>query len=568
MSRRILIVSNFFPPQTVGGAEIVAFRQARALAARGHEVVVLAGARSPTDTPPGALDFDVYEGLPVYRLAMRSLEPELNFYSPAAARRLQALISSRSIEVVHFHNLAGLGANLIAAAKATGAITVVTLHDHWGFCYRQTRLRPDGAVCGNAEECCDCQATVQAPGALALPMRLRRDYVTWCLSQADQLLTPSAYLAAAYAEAGFPSHRLSVLSNGIDLGAIRDAPKPSSPAAPIRFLYSGYLGEHKGVLVLLDALKRLAEDPGLSSRWQMTIAGDGHLQKPLLTALQAAKLTGSVRMLGHIPRLELLQLISASDVMVLPSIWPENQPVSLLEAAASGTAQIATRIGGNVELVEDLRTGLLVRPGDPADLAEAMRRYILEPSLAAQHGNHSREQRGRWDETGTIDNLEAILAGHPPRGLGTQDPVIMCHGKSVPAEAVLLLSRAHEHLPGPPTPRFIWHKWDEPAVWNHVALVWLWDRSANESLFQTALRRGIPILSPRTDWAQALARHYGGVIVYDTFVQALATLRVLLAQQALRMEIADRALASAAANSYFASQQAFALLSEALIEPS
>ena len=59
MPHRILIVSNFFPPRTIGGAEIVASRQARALAARGHEVVILAGAEPSAAAPAGTLGFDV-----------------------------------------------------------------------------------------------------------------------------------------------------------------------------------------------------------------------------------------------------------------------------------------------------------------------------------------------------------------------------------------------------------------------------------------------------------------------------------------------------------------------------
>src|SRR5271157_1479422 len=138
MSLRILLVNNFFPPHTVGGAEIVAYRQARALASRGHKVTILAGTESSASNPAGRLDFDGYNGLPVYRLSMRSLGPDLNFYWPAAAQRLRAIIVAEQIEVVHFHNVMGLGANLIPTARDAGTRCIVTLHDHWGFCLRAT----------------------------------------------------------------------------------------------------------------------------------------------------------------------------------------------------------------------------------------------------------------------------------------------------------------------------------------------------------------------------------------------------------------------------------------------
>ena len=202
MPSRILLVSNFFPPRTVGGAEIVAFRQAQALAARGHHVTVLAG-DLPTETnPAGTLSFDVHEGLPVYRLAIRSLEPDENFYWAAASRRLKAIIAADRIEIVHFHNVMGLGANLIPAAKDAGAFCLVTLHDHWGFCYRQTRLRPNGAICDNFDECAGCMPAIQPPGGTALPMRLRRDYVAWCLRQADYLLHAQCFPCEHVYESG------------------------------------------------------------------------------------------------------------------------------------------------------------------------------------------------------------------------------------------------------------------------------------------------------------------------------------------------------------------------------
>jgi glycosyltransferase involved in cell wall biosynthesis len=268
MPKRILLVSNFFPPHTVGGAEIVAYRQARALVGRGHKVTILAGDQSSESNPAGRLSFDTFEGLPVYRLSMRSLDPNLNFHWPAAARRLRAIVAADQIEVVHFHNAIGLGANLIPAARDAGARTMVTLHDHWGFCLRATKLRKDGSVCTDFDGCAQCHNPVQHSPDMAVPTRLRRDYVAWCLCQADRLITPSKYLADAYIQAGFRADLFEVISNGIDLENVPHAAKEPSPDGAVKFLCSAYLGEHKGVLVLLDALKILAKDQALSSRWR------------------------------------------------------------------------------------------------------------------------------------------------------------------------------------------------------------------------------------------------------------------------------------------------------------
>ena len=64
--------------------------------------------------------------------------------------------------------------------------------------------------------------------------RLRRDYVAWCLGHADKLITPSAYLAAAYAEAGFLADSIAAISNGIDLDAVPTDPKEPFPRPQIQ----------------------------------------------------------------------------------------------------------------------------------------------------------------------------------------------------------------------------------------------------------------------------------------------------------------------------------------------
>lgn len=566
MPLRILVVSNFFPPHTVGGAEIVAYRQARGLRARGHEVTILGGVQSTENNPAGRLDFDIYDGLPVYRLSMRSLEPDLNFYWSAAARRLRAVIATNRIEVVHFHNAMGLGANLIPAVKQAGARCLVTLHDHWGFCLRATRLRKDGALCTNYEECAQCLRDQQPPNGMGVPTRLRRDYVAWCLGHADKLITPSSYLSGAYAEAGFPADSIAVISNGIDLDAVPTGPREPSPSSTIRFLCAAYLGEHKGVFVLLEALRLLAKDRTITSRWHLTIAGEGHLRRSTEKILRASGLTGNVTLTGQLPRHESLALFTRTDVTILASIWPENEPLSMLESIASGTAQIATRLGGNIELVEDGQSGFLVPAGDAAELAAAMRRYIDDPPLAAMHGAYNFARRQRFDEVRAIDQLEATLANvqrATPRS-GSREPVIICGTGLPPIEVFKLVDHAHKFLADGPKARFIWREWADNSVWKDAALLWLWDRHPSESLVNTALRRGIPVLAPASYWAEGLARHYGAVILYDTYLEALAAMKVLLSVPTLRNEFAWRSRAASVAATALAPKSAFSLWAESV----
>jgi hypothetical protein len=329
----------------------------------------------------------------------------------------------------------------------------------------------------------------------------------------------------------------------------------------VRFLCSAYLGEHKGIPILLDAVNRLSQDASINVPWQVTIAGEGHL-RPLIESALQSEVAGHLRFVGRVPRSELLALMSETDVAVLASIWPENEPVTMLEAIASGKAQIATRLGGNLELVEESQSGFLVTPGNADELAEVMRRYILDPNLAATHGGFNYSRRANFDERATISRLEEIYASSRPAS-ASREPVIVCGTGWPSLEVSALVSHAHEHLDHRPTPRFIWREWADATVWRDASLLWLWDRHPEEWLVNTAIRRGVPVLAPANSWAEGLARHYGGVILYRTYLEALAAMRALLSVPTLRERFARRSSEAAASATVMAPVYAFNLSSEA-----
>ena len=313
--------------------------------------------------------------------------------------------------------------------------------------------------------------------------------------------------------------------------------------------------------VLLEAIKRLSQDASITVPWQVTIAGEGHL-RPLIEKALQSEISAHLRFVGRVPRSELLAFMSQTDVALLASIWPENEPVTMLEAIASGKAQIATRTGGNLELVEDSQSGFLVTPGDAEELAQAMRRYILDPALAARHGAFNRARGAKFDESNTISRLEEIYAGPRPQS-ALRQPVIIC-GTGWPAvEVSALASHAHVHLDAGPTPRFIWREWADATVWRDASLLWLWDRHPEESLVNMAIRRGVPVLAPMNGWAEGLARHYAGVILYRTYLEALAAMRTLLSIPTLTENFARRSGAAAASATVMAPVNAFNLSSEA-----
>jgi glycosyltransferase involved in cell wall biosynthesis len=524
---RILVVSNLFPPQVLGGAEIIAHRHARRLQTRGHVVSVFAGWVAPGDQS-GRLEVEERDGLRVWRTPVVSFDPDDNFFAPAIAARLHAVLEAERPDLVHFHNLSGLGFSLVPLVKSNGLPAVVTLQDHAGYCYRATALRPDDTHCREVEECAlACRSGVRPRGVgVALPMRLRRDYVAWALAHADRLITPSAALAAAFRAPG-ATHRapLEIISQGIDLAAFRSLTRRADDGR-VRFLCSAYLGEHKGIPDLLQAAAWLAAEPDLSGRWSLVIAGDGHLRTALEREIASGRLGDAVRYLGRVPRERIIAEMAATDVVVLPSRWSENEPVVLLEAIAAGVAQLATAVGGIPGLVQHEVTGQLVPPSDPQTLARAMAAYVREPGRARRHGDANLRRRERFSEEAAIDATEAVYAAvlqrrRPP----TADrPLVLCAGDVPPPQVDEIcknLFRLEEPHPGV---RLVWHGWADSETWERAALLWNWS-SATTRAMQRALRAGVPILAPRSCAAAvAIADSFGAAVIYDTFLEAMVAL--------------------------------------------
>lgn len=510
MSGHVITVSNFYPPRSVGGAEVVAHRQALLLRNLGWAVSVFAGVLPSDAFPEGTIHVEQVGGIEVTLLALHSLDPDDNFRWPLADNVLRAMIARVRPSWIHAHNITGLGLDLVAVAHDAGVPVAVTLHDNWGYCLQQTRLRTDGSLCRDTDECHLCKLDIRA-GGTRLPIRLRKDYVAHRLQQADLLISPSDDLARRYAEDGFRPGSIQVQSNGIDLAQVPSRFRERRPK--LQFVCTAYLGAHKGIPVLLDALRHLHADPGLKGRWSLTIAGHGQLSG-LVEDTIAVEGWNNIAFVGRRPRQDIMELILDSDVAILPSIWPENEPVVLLEAAASGAALIASKLGGNIALVRDGTGGLLFEPGDAKTLAAAMRQMVTDPRLLERFSRANLAMRGSLDEERTGARLHAWFSGTRPAAPATGPVLICAGGHSV--QSTLMLSLFAKLVPGV---RLIWHEWARPADWDAARGFWHWSEP-NVSDLQPALQRGLPIVAPDTPLVRRLCAPGGPPIQRYADLQA------------------------------------------------
>jgi len=211
---------------------------------------------------------------------------------------------------------------------------------------------------------------------------------------ADGFIAVSSDVAATVREAYRPPiERLAVIPNGVDVERYarevdRDAVRSSIGVAPDAQLaiVVAKLMTQKGHAVLLDALPRVLERV---SALRVVLVGEGELRGALDARVTDGGLAGRVIFAGN--RGDIPQLLAASDLFVLPSLW-EGLPMALLEAMASGLPVVATAVSGTREVIEPGRSGILVPPGDADALAEAMLGVLEQPAVAASLGAAARKR--------------------------------------------------------------------------------------------------------------------------------------------------------------------------------
>ena len=202
------------------------------------------------------------------------------------------------------------------------------------------------------------------------------------LNQADFSVTISGYNQKQLAARMIPRNqsRLAVIHCGV-LPA--DLPYTAAGREAAYIVGVGRLDPIKGFIHLVEACRLLKER---GTAFTCDIIGDGPLRDTLQQAIDAAGLQAQVRLTGALPQQEVRTRINRATLFVLPSVLladgnADGIPVALMEAMACGATAISTRVSGIPELIHHEENGLLVSPGDAAELADAMARLLGDAPL-------------------------------------------------------------------------------------------------------------------------------------------------------------------------------------------
>ncbi len=401
---RVLFLTDDYPPDSFGGAGIVAERLARGLAARGVEVRVLTTVRDPARAGRALADGLVVDRLASdYPLRWRSW---VSLHHPRLVRALERLLREFRPDVVHAHNVhIHLSYRSLPVARRAGARVFLTAHDAMSFHYGKLvevagsyRLSP--------------LAQIRDYGRTYSP--IRNAAIRSSLRSVERIFAVSRALARALSDNGI-RRPVQVLHNGIDLAAWDQVrPEPGSLAVEPELagrrvvLFGGRLAEAKGAPQLVAAMARLAGN--VPEAVLLVMGQETPYAGSLLADVRARGLADLVRFTGWISGPALRRAYELARVVCVPSTYLDPFPTINLEAMACARPVVGTRHGGTPEAVEDGRTGFVVDPVDTAALSDRIGRLLSDPDLARRMGEAGRERVA--GEFSLARQVDATLAAY------------------------------------------------------------------------------------------------------------------------------------------------------------
>jgi len=418
---RILHAIHDFLPRHQAGSEIYAFELCRALAAR-HDVTVLCADYDPA-CGHGSVRWRVHGGLPVAEIVNNwpCASFEETYRAPLVTRRIAQVLRAVQPDVLHVHNLLNLSFDVPELARARGVPIVATLHDYTLVCPSggQRIHRADAYVCREIDtaRCARCfvespicdqiaftalARITRSPGILrrvatrvarglpeiadrareaarraALPVTAaqidaRLAAARRVFDTIDLFVAPSPSIAVEFERLGVPASKIRVSDYGF---VPLQRGRPRQPSRPLRIGYAGTIVWHKGVHLLLEAVRGLPP-----AGYELKIFGDADVF-PEYTAMLRERAAGlPVQFMGRFSRDRMAEAYAQIDVLVVPSLWLENSPLVIHEAFMAGVPVVGARIGGIPDLVADGRGGLLFDPASPSSLRAALKTLVDDPS--------------------------------------------------------------------------------------------------------------------------------------------------------------------------------------------
>lgn len=303
------------------------------------------------------------------------------FWSRQTSREIDEVVDRFRPQLIHVHNtLPLISPSIYWAARRHGIPVVQTLHNFRFICPQAQFLR-DGKVC---EACVghlpwravqySCYRGSKSQSAvLASAIGLHRTLGTYSKA-VTRYVALNDFCRDKFVQGGIAAEQIRIKPNFV-ADAFAASPEETPRAGG---LFVGRISHDKGIAVLLQAVKSHAFP-------DLKVVGTGDMDAEVAAALGPSYL-------GPRKLPEILSMMRAASYLVVPSIWYENFPRTIVEAYSSGVPVIASRLGALAEIVIDGETGLLFEPGSSQDLGEKMRWASEHPLEMLKMGRNARRR--------------------------------------------------------------------------------------------------------------------------------------------------------------------------------
>lgn len=411
---RVLVLSNLYPPNVIGGYERLCFEVTTALAASGHQMTVLTSRHGGkvADYPGQSVlrEFELLAEADIYT-PFRGTPDDRAAINRRNLATLSRVLAERRPDVVFAWNLFFLDASLLQTLEQGSVRTVLMLTDNWLLVMRNPVFVSEyfrDVVHGER-----ASAPVPQPSPWQRAKRwLGRRRLGRPANQLEAIFG-AAFVRDLYAVGGSTFARHKVIHNGVRQPSEANAPRVDRSRlvehGTLRLLFAGRLVDLKGAHTAVSAL-RLLDPAALGvSRVLLTLLGDSQdaaYMAQLQEAIAASGRHADIELRPSVAEAALPALFDGHDLYLFPSLY-EPFSLTLIHALALGIPTIASATGGNVEIIQDGDSGVLFAKGNAVALAAAVTRLAGDGALRMRLADGGRRSASRF----TFERMVGEMAG-------------------------------------------------------------------------------------------------------------------------------------------------------------
>lgn len=378
---KVLLVNKFHWMK--GGSETYYFELGKLLEEHGHEVAYFS-MENEKNIKTGNKEYFVKASDMNSKDVTKALSV---IYSKENKKVMEKALDEFKPDIVHINNFQRqLTASVIDAAKERNIPVVFTAHDVQAICPAILMMDPSRNIC---EECmggkyinCIKKKCIKNSMLKSVLGAIEGSYyrnTKVYTEKIDFVLPPSEFYMNKLIKDGIPKDKITYMHNFIDVDAFDVKTEDNGYA-----LYFGRLSREKGIINLINAFAKL-------EKGTLYIAGDGPEKAEVEEVIKENKLEKRVKLLGFLNKEEMKETVRKCKFVVVPSIWYENCPYSVIETLCTGKPVIGANIGGIPELVKDNENGFIYKYDDINELAEKMKVLFEDDKLVKKFSKQAKE---------------------------------------------------------------------------------------------------------------------------------------------------------------------------------